>query len=62
MDIKKNDYVRIKANNEWHDKIGICKDVCNNVAAIFCVQFPIHLYYVSASNREDVEKIDINKI
>lgn len=62
MDIKQNDYVRIKANNAWHNKIGICKEVANNIAAIFCVQFPVHLYYVSESNRDDVEIVDINKI
>lgn len=58
MDIKKNDYVRIKAHDEWHDTIGICKYSDKGVASIFCVKFPTYLYHVTDENRNDIEIIN----
>lgn len=42
--------VRINDNNEYNGLYGIVKYIYKNVAFIFCVKYPCHLYVATPDN------------
>lgn len=42
--------VRLNDDNEWKDKYGIVKYMKDNVAWIFCVDYPTDLYVATQDN------------
>jgi hypothetical protein len=42
--------VKILDNNDWKNLYGIVKYLKDNVAFIFCVQYPVDLYVATEKN------------
>lgn len=49
--MKVGSIVKILDENEWHNLYGVVRYLKDNIAWIFCVQFPTDLYIAGKDNQ-----------
>jgi len=50
--LQKDQYVRLHTNDEWHGLYGIINDITDECITVFCVKYPLYMYFVWRNGNE----------